>query len=351
MKFMKTTDAATGTPYLRIYDPEYDYTFGYYSNNMWIDDRSLVLARRKKGEKTDPWECVRLNLDTLEWKVLPVLLHDFASYLVHGELLYGIMDHTFFRYDMHRENAEIEPLYHEEGMTFPHATADGRYFCWMVYHDARMTASFFDVETGEHALLTDHRFAPPFPDIGHVMISPTDPDRVFFCHEGITFYVSNRLWMMRRGETPYNIAKQKLNANGDLGDCYGHECWAPDGKGLYFVKYSCSPEPPRGVCYVDAVSGEAKLLFSQYPYWHVSCAPNGKMLAADTQSRGFSGVCLIDLATGEETMPIQAATTWQHPCHPHPQYNFCADRLTFHELYDGGCAIGVLKLKGAAVQC
>ena len=75
----------------------------------------------------------------------------------------------------------------------------------------------------------------------------------------------------------------------------------------------------------------------------------GKKLASDTQSRGFSGVCLIDLATGEEDMPIQAATTWQHPCHPHPQYNFGGDRLTFHEAYEGNCAVGVLALDGIRV--
>lgn len=350
MKFMKTTDAATGKPYLRIYDPEYDYTFGYYSNNMWINDRELVLTRRKKGDNSARWECIRLNLDTLEWKQLPILLHSSSSYHVHGELFYGIMDDTFYRFDMSRPDAEIEPLFHEVGMTFPHATADGRYFCWMVYNNKRMTASYFDVETRHHELLIDKVFGHPFPDIGHVMLSPTDPDLVFFCHEGITLYVSNRLWLQRRGQKPFNIAKQKLNADGDLGDCYGHECWAPDGKGLYFVKYTCAPEPPHGVCYVDAESGEAKLLFSKYPYWHVSCAPSGKLLASDTQSRGFSGVCLIDLETGEEDMPIQAATTWQHPCHPHPQYNFSGDRLTFHELYDGACAVGVLALKGIHVQ-
>ena len=42
MEIMTTTDAATGKPYLRIYAPEYDYSFGYYSNNMWITDRELV---------------------------------------------------------------------------------------------------------------------------------------------------------------------------------------------------------------------------------------------------------------------------------------------------------------------
>ena len=357
MKIMTTTDAATGKPYLRIYDPEYDYSFGYYSNNMWITDRELVLSRHKKGDSSFLWEFARLNLDTKEWSLLPVTMEGSSNYHVHGEYLYYITHDAddvvrrFCRYDMSRPDAQEEVLYRQAHITFPHATADGRYFNWMEgAHDGqRMKAYRFDVQTGECILMADRHFSHPFPDMGHAMLSPTDPDMLFFCHEGITQYVSNRLWMQRLGEKPYNIAKQKLNADGDLGDCYGHECWAPDGKGLYFVKYSCAPEPPRGVCYVDAVSGEAELLFSKYPYWHVSCSPCGKKLASDTQSRGFSGVCLIDLATGEEDMPIQAATTWQHPCHPHPQYNFAGDRLTFHEAYEGNCAVGVLALDGIRV--
>ena len=187
------------------------------------------------------------------------------------------------------------------------------------------------------------KFAPPFTVSNHMMLSPTDPDTIFFSHEGVTFYVSNRLWIAKLGEEPRNIAKQKLNADGDLGDCFGHECWAADGKGLYFVKYPCSPEPPRGLCYVDLATNEVKMLFSKFPYWHVSADNGGRYLAADTQSGDRSWVCLADMKTGEEIQLADCRINWVHPCHPHPHFNTNDTKLAFHELVDAGqVVVGIM---------
>ncbi|MBQ8719062.1 MAG: hypothetical protein IJY66_07335, partial [Clostridia bacterium] len=127
MKIMTTTDAATGKPYLRIYDPEYDYSFGYYSNNMWITDRELVLSRHKKGDSSFLWEFARLNLDTKEWSVLPVTMEGSSNYHVHGDSLYFITRdegdevRRFCRYDMSQPDGEAEVLYRQAHITFPHA--------------------------------------------------------------------------------------------------------------------------------------------------------------------------------------------------------------------------------------
>ena len=70
------------------------------------------------------------------------------------------------------------------------------------------------------------------------MICPTDKDLFFFAHEGNTEYISNRLWLYdHKSKTMRNIAKQSLNENGDISECYGHEAWSHNGEGLYFVKY------------------------------------------------------------------------------------------------------------------
>ena len=165
-----------------------------------------------------------------------------------------------------------------------------------------------------------------------MMINPFDPEQVFFAHEGNTFYVSNRLWLFDTQSGMHCIAKQRLDEEGNLGDCFGHECWAADGQGLYFVKYACSPLPPRGICYVSITGEQTDVLYGKYPYWHVSAAPNGRHLAADTQSGTFSGVCLIDTETGRECMPIQARTTWSHPCHPHPSFSPDSRTVGFQDL-------------------
>ena len=40
-----TTEQGIDRSYLRISDPCYHYTFGYYSNNSWVDDHRIVLCR------------------------------------------------------------------------------------------------------------------------------------------------------------------------------------------------------------------------------------------------------------------------------------------------------------------
>jgi hypothetical protein len=188
------------------------------------------------------------------------------------------------------------------------------------------------------------RFEEPYPIANHHMICPTDPTVMFFSHEGTTQNIPDRLWIAKLGEEPYNIAYQKVGSNGKPLDCFGHEFWAPDGKGLYFVKYSCSPSNPKGVCYVSLDDIEnPEVLYSKFPYWHVSCSPDQRYIVSDTQSSGFSGVCLIDTETDKEVMLYRAQTyNYTHPGHPHPCVNTESDVVCFndHNLENGKIAIG-----------
>ena len=259
---------------------------------------------------------------------------DSNNYVVHGTKLYYMIDSSVL-YCMDVDSGETREICRGKRMSFPHMTADGKFLNWHQTgtDEEPDTGIRVNVETGETVTMFSKRFAPPFPVSNHMMICPTDPDLLFFSHEGITFYVSNRLWLAPLGKAPFNIAKQYLNTDGDLGDCFGHECWAADGKGLYFVKYPCSPEPPRGLCYVSLdTPNESRVLYSKYNYWHVSVAPDGRHLAADTQDNGYSGVCLIDMETGKEEMLAKAIINWTHPCHPHPHFSPDSRKLAFHEL-------------------
>ena len=174
-----------------------------------------------------------------------------------------------------------------------------------------------------------------------MMICPTNPDLFFFAHEGDTRYITNRLWLAHLNGDMYNIAAQRLDENGNLIDCFGHECWSSDGKGLYFVKYLCSPEGPRGIGYVDVESKEYCIKYSKYHYWHVSCAPNGKYLAADAyisydsnfMGTGETAVCFIDMESNKEELLVNVRNR-SHPAHPHPQFNTNSTKICFHNLED-----------------
>jgi len=113
--------------------------------------------------------------------------------------------------------------------------------------------------------------------------------------------------------------------------------WAPDGKGLYFVKYLCLPTPPRGICYVDVQTGKAELLYTGYRYWHVGVSEDGRYLTADTQTgKDYSEVVLIDLNDNSETVIDKAKTNWTHPCHPHPQISPDNKKVVYTALNEKG---------------
>ena len=78
------------------------------------------------------------------------------------------------------------------------------------------------------------------------------------------------------------VLQVTVDINGNLAECFGHESWAPHGKGMYFVKYPVSPQPPKGICYVDLKTREISLLYSGFPYWHVGVSENNRFLLADT---------------------------------------------------------------------
>ncbi len=326
---------------IRIYDSNYHYSCGYYSNNIWVDENRFILSRSKKIEFNEGCELALIDILNGTEKILVDKCNGFIDYVVYNQILYYVSGEIL--YSLNIENSEFKEICRCPNMHFPHITNDGRYLNWEISPYCKCFK--LDLKTGEMEQSFEKSFAPPFQYSDHMMICPTDPDKIFFAHEGDTFYVSNRLWLYEKDKGLRCIAKQNLTENGDLGDCFGHECWSPDGKGLYFVKYKCSPIPPRGICYVDLKGNQSNAIYSKYPYWHVSCSPCGRYLAADTQSGEYSGVCLIDKITNEEKMLIKANSNWQHPCHPHPSFSPKSKKLCFHDLYKDQITVGVINIK------
>lgn len=348
----------TAEKIITITDEQYHYTSAYYTTNKWLDRDTIVLARSKNqtiGVRANPFEDhVELVKVSLKDGSKTVLCNDALTfYAVWRDQVFYSNGYALKAIDV--PTGAIRTIYENEackafvhsgkeysGETLllqqPHLTNDGKWVA--MYIPRKDQASIFlrvNTQTGEAENFLEKQFAHPFYQGNHLMPCPENGDLYFFAHEGTTQYVSNRLWLYdcARKEAR-NIARQRLNADGDLGDCFGHEMWAPDGKGLYFVKYPCSPEPPRGVCYVDAQSGEYELLYSGFEYWHVGVSGDGQFITADTFANGRSGVVVIDRSDDSENLIDTVDITWQHPCHPHPQ--LCADnsRVSYTALSDAG---------------
>ena len=339
MKFVRET--REGTDFLRLCDDEggYHYNLGYYSINRWVDDERIVLARSKEMYE---WKGAELVLVDLKNETETVIINDNNSgeCLVYGDLVYYMRGLDLVCYSISTGEKKVVMVGAEHGAdenirpAFPHITTDGRYVSLQNFpKDRQVTHAWVvDTLTGAVETFTIPPFAPPFWVISHVMVSPTDKDKVFFCHEGTTFYISNRLWLWEKGKASRVLVKQRLNELGNLGDCCGHECWCPDGKGLYYVKYSCSPSKPSGICYVslDGEMTAPDLRYSKYPYWHVCVSPDGKLLASDSQE-GLSGVNVINIETGEEKQYLHTGPDRTHPTHPHPCFSPSSTRLSFSD--------------------
>lgn len=345
---------------LKVSDGEYHYSSGYYTMNKWIDNDNIVIARSKDqtiGVRENPMddtiELVKVSLKDNKITVLCDDALNFAEHVVHGSKVYYSTGTELKFIDINSGESGViyKNEYYSEGSTgglyksemaqlhSPHITNDGKTVSMFIGNENQPTIFIaVDTETGNARKLFEKKFEGPFFWANHGMICPENPDLLFFCHEGITFYVSNRLWLYdaKTGKA-WNIAKQRLDDDGNLGDCYGHEMWAPDGRGLYFVKYKCSPTPPRGICYVDAQTGKAELLYSAYGYWHVGVSCDGRYLTSDTQTgKDYSEVVLIDRENNTETVIDHAKTNWTHPCHPHPQLSPDNSKLMYTALDENG---------------
>ncbi len=351
--YTKLTDVRFETRYgeddaeiLYVTCDDYHYTYGYYSNNSWVDGDILIAARSAKDDAVDfgAAELVALDFDNEEAWLLPITAKGYTDYVVDSELIYYLVSGNELRcYNLVAGTERTVATM--SGMSFPHITANGSHINVSRHVNGLDTGTVIDVKTGETYDIMAVHFEEPYPVANHHMICPTDPTLMFFAHEGTTQYIPDRLWVAKLGEEPYNIAYQSVDANGKVLDCFGHEFWAPDGDGLYFVKYSLSPSSPKGVCYVSLDDIEnPEVLYSKFPYWHVSCSPDERYITSDTQSGSYSGVCLIDTETDEEILIYKAQTYRQtHPGHPHPAFNTESDALCFndHNLENGRVSIGV----------
>lgn len=356
-----TKENRNGIPYIRISDSKMHYSVGYFTINCWIDDDNLIV---NESDYRSDFSDSRVYLVNLVEGTKHLLVEHCGARIVYGRTLYYVWKKNLYSLDI--DTMEIKKICNcEYDLSMPHITSDGRYISFEMYDNkvGCRGACLVDVVTGEAAEAFYKVFAEPFPTANHVMICPTDHNKIFFSHEGDTHYVSNRLWLYEKDKGMRCIAKQYLDEDGNLGDCFGHECWAPDGKGLWFVKYPVSPKPPKGLSYVDLEGNQKIAVYGKYPYWHVSCSADGKYLAADTQICKYAGpkmesvseedmklvydsdCCVINLETGEEKAVIRVVTNSKHPCHPHPRFSPNSKWLCFQDFVDGQVTVGFVNME------
>ncbi|GAA3403527.1 TolB family protein [Paenibacillus hodogayensis] len=173
-------------------------------------------------------------------------------------------------------------------------------------------------------------FDEPYPVANHAMISPADPELVFYAHEGKTEHIPDRLWVadIRSGQS-VNVFLQKKDEDGRLAEYVGHEMWAYDGSGLIFVKYPQSPDKPTGVYFAEKRGERSEFVNGDYKYWHAGISPDGRYAVADTQEPGVSKIVLIDIAAKQSKLLCELPCRGVHPGHPHPSFSPDSRKIAF----------------------
>ena len=325
--------------YITITDDIYHYASGYFTMNKWTNNGDLVLLRSKYENMKFPNELVYYSVS--EQKVKEILCTNISGglsggYLVYNDIVYILTQGKLIALDLNtKEERTVYTVRKGDSWTMPHITSDGRYISLHSRVESKGKFISIDTQSGEVNISFEKKFLPPFSTANHGMICPANPDIMFFAHEGNTQYITNRLWIYNKKTGQMrNITKQKMDENSNLVEFFGHETWAPDGKGMYFVKYPQSPLKPTGLGYVDMETGENEILFSGYPYWHVSVSKDGKHLSADTMRGCFDGtdlseVVVADIAERTETVIDVVHSTGKHPCHPHPHFSLDSKMLVY----------------------
>lgn len=113
--------------------------------------------------------------------------------------------------------------------------------------------------------------------IGHTQFSPTDPDRIIFCHEG-PWHRVDRMWTMKVDGSDLRKTHQRT-MNFEI---FGHEWFSPDGRQVLY-----DLQTPRGqvfwVASVDLETGKRVYRRVEQNDWsvHYNVSPDGRMFAGD----------------------------------------------------------------------
>ena len=181
-----------------------------------------------------------------------------------------------------------------------------------------------DLENGvvDTLLKKDFSYNQNTQGVGHPIINPEYPELLFFCHEGTTTLIPDRLWLANAdtGEM-FNLFVQSERDDGLTGECSGHEVWGMDGEYLYFVKYAQSQNMGQnGLMRVTKDGSEREYINGDFAYWHCYPSSDNNWVVGDTNT---GQIAIANTKTHESRLLVKFRMySWQHPYQPHPVISY-----------------------------
>ncbi len=268
------TDKATGATVTRLTGAYSNSNHLYFTNNCFYDEgRSIVFASERDG--TGNLYSLELESGIIEQLTdLPKMPYPGANSLhltfVHSETAVAVFWNGRSLYALDLKTKELREIYRLPEGFVKHIVsigADGKYAYTSKIEDVSARRSentlqgTFDCHpyseilkiaidgSGAEVVYSENNF------IAHVNASPTDPDRLTFCHEGFWEQVDHRLWALdlKTGEA------KKIHPC-KAGEAIGHEYWFADGKRLGYhgltdcVRTGPTDEELNGTAQLGAVN-------------------------------------------------------------------------------------------------
>ena len=342
----------TGREYIEISDDKYCVAHNYFTVNSFTSDgKSVVLSTfENDGSTKPPCSYFVLDLESGKSEYIANSKGWETGSVSYDDKLYYSEENRLYRTDIKTKKTDLlwEAPENKKFHGPVSYTNDGRYLgVYWSENEANSTFGVYDTEEGKMNIITEVSFMPPFTFADHGMICPSNPDLMFFAHEGSCFYITDRLWILntKTGEK-HNLFKQRLTDSGANADCVGHEFWKNDGSGVFFCKYAVSPEAPRGIFFCD-LQGNAKCINSEADHWHAAADRAGLYTVSDTGSAGVeSDIMLTNVNTGK-AVKIEHVNRWpNHPGHPHPCFSPDGNKVIYtFKKDDGNLAVAIMDIK------
>ena len=186
--------------------------------------------------------------------------------------------------------------------------------------NARGAIGRVNLKTGEfEEMFKDFKAENPNSQgVNHSQINPGYPELNFFCNEGETTLIPDRLWLLNwdTGEM-YNMFKQAVREDGLTGENSGHEVWGMDGEYMYWVKFLNNQTIGQtGLMRSDKYGNTREYINGDYSYWH--CYPSGddNWIVGDTSG---GQIILVNANSYQSQLLAQIRMyNWNHPYQPHP---------------------------------
>lgn len=266
---------------------------GYFTHRMWsADSKNLLLYSQTDGY------IYRYNIESDE-TVRLVKTDSSVFCMSKGDYLYYYIreQREFYRMNIYsREEEKIGELYKNALSEVESLHTDG--------HDRKLAVqvketgsdrdiaisesggstrrcrrlAILDISSGEWDLNNTHEFPDGTPQMTHIMMNPEYENLLFFCHEGTTALIPDRLWTLDSdsGEQKNVFAQNNdkcTRENVLTRETSGHEVWTDDGESIVFVKYASETNlGMNGIVRIDKYGEKREYINDDYRYWH--CYPS-----------------------------------------------------------------------------